>query len=158
MPPQLNGAACKDHALPRTRSERPLKRILVVSDRHIDFDFFRNELERQPPDDLEVFVLYPVREGAIRGLLWGRRFWRARHAELDHVLDALADMGVVSDGLATAESPNESVGHALDAFRPQEVLIVRTRRVRHHEESLRGTLAAHTRDTGHPIKTSWLPT
>ena len=135
-----------------------MKRILLVADRRIDIDRFRLELERQPRADLEVFVLYPVQEGAIRGLVWGRRFWRARHAELDDVLGELANMGVLSDGVTTADDPIESIQHVLQTFQPDELLIVRTRRLRRYEEPLRIALTMHMRNTGDPIKTSWLPT
>ena len=129
----------------------------MVLDRRIDIDCFRSELERQPRDDLEVFVLYPVRR-AIGGLIWGGRFWRARHAELDDVLEGLTTMGVLSDGLTTADRPIEAIKHALQTFPPDEVLIVRTRRLRRYEDSFRRILAAQMSESGRPIKTSWLPT
>ena len=65
-------------------------------------------------------------------------------------------MSVLSDGVTTEGNPIESIRDALQTFQPNELLIVRSRQLRHHEDSLRRALAAHVSNTGRPIKTNWL--
>ena len=135
-----------------------MKRILVVLDRRMRMDRVRDELERRSREQvLEVFLLCCLLGWGLRGPLRRKRFWRAKHAQLDAALEELTAMGILSDGLTTPADPMESVGNALRAFRPDEVIIAHAGRAGRYEDGCRRALAAYASEPGHPVQTSWLP-